>query len=257
MTTRKSVVSALLSTSLVLGAIAAPVLAASPVQPVAAGTQQESSIIFTPKSTNISAKEYEAKITVPIISGLSDKAFEAQLNKELQKFAAESLKNTQAQSKEDVELAKKGGWEFRPHALDISYEVIHTGKLLSFAVTTYAYTGGAHGMMNVDYYNIANLDKAQRLQLSDLFQPGFDYKYIINNLIKQQITDEEQRTGFEMSYWFEGISDNQAFSFKDGNLVIHFGQYEIAPYAVGMPSFTIPAHRYQNLLKANIRDLLK
>lgn len=257
MTMRLSVVSTLLSTSLILSAATVPAMAATSQQPVAVGNQQNSTILFTPKSTNVSAREYEAKITIPVISGLADRAFEAQLNAQLQKYAEDSLKNTQIQSKEDAALSEKEGWELRPHALDISYQVIRTGKLLSFAVSTYTYTGGAHGYTDVTYYNIANLEQAKRLKLSDLFQSGYDYKYVINNLIKQQIADTEKRTEEELPYWFESITDDQAFSFNNGNLVLHFGQYEIAPYAAGMPSFVIPVHRYQNLLKADIRDLLK
>jgi Deacetylase PdaC/Protein of unknown function (DUF3298) len=257
MINRKSVVSTLLCSSLMVGALAVPALATAPVPPAATGTQQASGVVFTPKSTNASAKEYEAKITIPVISGLADKTFEAQLNAELQKFAADALKNTQVQSKGEAETAQKGGWELRPHVLDISYEVYSTGKLLSFGIKTYEYTGGAHGMTVVNYYNIANLVKAENLQLSTMFQPGFDYKNVLNNLIKLQMAEEVKQTGQESPYSFEGISENQDFSIKDGNLTIHFGQYEIAPYAVGMPSFTFAPRRYQNLLKPEVRALLQ
>lgn len=261
MNPRKSFLSSLLASMLILGAVSTPALAAANAPalpaPASSGSQQAASIVFTPKSTNFTAKEYEARITIPVISGLADKTYQAQLNAELEKHAAESLKTVQQQSKRDAELAKKEGWEMRPHVLDISYEVYTTGKLLSFGVTTYTYSGGAHGMTNVQYFNVPNLEKTHNLQLSELFQPGYDYKNVLNNLIKQQIKTEERKTGNKLPYWFEGISNNQGFSFKNGTLLIHFGQYEIAPYAAGMPAFTIPRHQFMNLLKPGIRDLLK
>lgn len=259
MNPRNSLLSSLLTSMLILGAVSTPALAAAnaPAPPAASGTQQGPSIVFTHKSTNITTKEYEARITLPVISGLTDKTYQAQLNAELEKLAAESLKTVQQQSKRDAELAKKEGWEMRPHVLDISFEVYATGKLLSFGVTTYTYTGGAHGMANVQYFNVPDMEKTHNLQLSELFQPGYDYKNVLNNLITQQIKTEERKTGNKLPYWFEGISNNQGFSFKNGALLIHFGQYEIAPYAAGMPTFTIPRHQFMNLLKPGIRDLLQ
>jgi hypothetical protein len=243
----------LLSASLLFTGIAAPANAsAGPLQAAAENT----GITFTSKTMNSSAAEYEARITYPVISGLADKTFEAQLNAELEKYAADALTSMQRRSKEDAAIAKQQGYEFRPYVLDISYKVHNTGKLLSFSVSHYEYTGGAHGMTNVTYYNIANLEKARKLQLSDLFQPGYDYRTVLNNLIKQQIALREQQED-SLGYWFNGISKNQAFSFQDGNLVIHFGQYEIAPYAAGMPAFTIPKNQYANLLKSDIRALLQ
>jgi cytochrome bd-type quinol oxidase subunit 1 len=244
----KSIATSLFGTAILLTAVTGPVLAApaqpttpaktaAPVAPVK--SPQAQGVAITPKTISSKTAEYEATITIPVISGLKDKAYEAQLNAQLLKQAQDALKNTQTMSKEDAADAKKYGWDLRPHALDISYKAVSTGKLVSFSVQTYVYT-------------IANLDTAKNLQLSDLFQPGYDYRYVINHIIKQQIQADNTNL-----YDFESISDNQSFSFDKGNLVIHFGQYEIAAYAAGMPSFTIPARSFHNLLKPEIRALLQ
>ncbi|WP_400162243.1 DUF3298 and DUF4163 domain-containing protein [Brevibacillus sp. TJ4] len=254
MKAEKWIAVSLLSTSLLFTGIITPVSASAELPLQAAS--ENTGITITSQSMNSSAAEYEARISYPQISGLADKAFEAQLNAELQKYAADSLANVQKESKQAAIAARQQGYEFRPYVLDISYKVYNTGKLLSFSVSHYEYTGGAHGMTSETYYNVANLDKGRKLELSDLFQPGYDYRTVLSNLIKQQIAVREQQEG-NLGYWFEGISANQAFSIQDGNLVIHFGQYEIAPYAAGMPSFTIPKKQYANLLKPEIRALLQ
>ncbi|RNB61728.1 DUF3298/DUF4163 domain-containing protein [Brevibacillus gelatini] len=256
MTLLKSVTSSLLGTAVLLTAATAPVLAASPtaakpVPAVQAQKPQATGVVFTPKVMSVSTKEFEGKVTIPVISGLKDKAFEAKLNADLLKEAQTGLAEGQKAGKQDAAEAKKYGWEPRPHALDISYEVHQAGKLVSFSIQTYVYTGGAHGMTNVTYYTIDNQDKAKRLKLADLFQSGYDYRSIINQLIRQQIKERTAADGYN-PYSFESITDDQGFSFENGNLVIHFGQYEIAPYAAGMPSFTIPAHRFHSLLKPEI-----
>lgn len=257
MTLLKSFTSSLLGTAVLLTAATAPVLAASPaatakpVPAVQAQKPQAAGVVFTPKTLTVKSKEFEGKVTIPVISGLKDKAFEAKLNADLLKQAQTGLAEGQKAGKQDAAEAKKYGWEPRPHALDISYEVHQAGKLVSFSIQSYIYTGGAHGMTDVTYYTIDNQAKAKTLKLADLFQSGYDYRSIINQLISQQIKAQTAADGYN-PYSFESITDDQSFSFENGNLVIHFGQYEIAPYAVGMPAFTIPAHRFHSLLKPEI-----
>ncbi|MFD2368456.1 DUF3298 and DUF4163 domain-containing protein [Brevibacillus sp. GCM10020057] len=254
----KSLAAGLIGSAILLGAVAAPAFAASaqpaaPVKQAQTQAAQQKGVVITSKVIRQKTAEYEANITIPVISGLADKAFEAKLNADLLKQAQDALQNCQIMSREDAAAAKKYGYPLRPHALDISYEVHSVGKLVAFSLQTYSYTGGAHGMTDVTYYNIANVDKAKNLSLSDLFQPGYDYRYVLNHLIQQQIQANPETKDI---YSFEAISDNQSFSFENGNLVIHFSQYEIAPYAAGMPAFTIPGHSFLNLLKPEVRALL-
>ncbi|MFF2533066.1 DUF3298 and DUF4163 domain-containing protein [Brevibacillus sp. NPDC058079] len=262
MSSFKSLASSLLGTAVLLTAVAAPVFAA-PASPAAstkpavqAPKLQANSVVFTPKTITVDTKEFQGKVSIPVISGMKDKAFEAKLNATLLKEAQTGLAEGQKAGKEDAAEAKKQGWEPRPHALDISYEVHNAGKLVSFSVQTYIYTGGAHGMTDVTYYTIDNQAKAKELKLADLFQPGYDYRTILNQIISQQIKAKTEADGFNPYDAFESIREDQGFSFKDGNLVIHFGQYEIAAYAAGMPEFSIPAHRYQGLLKPEVREAL-
>ncbi|MDC0761577.1 DUF3298 and DUF4163 domain-containing protein [Brevibacillus sp. AG] len=262
MSSFKSLASSLLGTAVLLTVVAAPVFAA-PATPatstkpaVQAPKPQANGVVFTPKTITVDTKEFQGKVSIPVISGMKDKAFEAKLNATLLKEAQTGLAEGQKAGKEDAEEAKKNGWEPRPHALDISYEVYNAGNLVSFSVQTYIYTGGAHGMTDVSYYNIDNQPKSKQLKLAELFQSGHDYRTIFNQIILQQIKEETEEDGFNPYDGFESIREDQGFFFKDGNLMIHFGQYEIAAYAAGMPEFTIPAQRYQDLLKSEIREAL-
>ncbi|MBQ2591047.1 MAG: DUF3298 domain-containing protein, partial [Paludibacteraceae bacterium] len=45
--------------------------------------------------------------------------------------------------------------------------------------------------------------------------------------------------------------------FSKNGLEFIYGQYEIAPYACGMPQFTIPYSRVEPLLKEEIVKLIK
>ena len=48
---------------------------------------------------------------------------------------------------------------------------------------------------------------------------------------------------------FKTIDDNQPFYLTDGGLVVYFGQYEIAPYYVGIPEFKIPFSRLKDSIE--------
>jgi len=103
-----------------------------------------------------------------------------------------------------------------------------------------------------NYYNI-DTQNDLLLNLPELFMANVDYKSIINREINRQIELNMQKGDgmyFEGDMGFKSISDKQDFYLDGDNLVICFGQYEIAPYASGMPEFKIPLA----FLKPNLNE---
>ena len=98
------------------------------------------------------------------------------------------------------------------------------------------------------------------MALVDLFQPGSSYVDIISEEIHRQIQERMQKDS-NMMYFveeeddqlgmgFEKISPNQTFYFNEqGDLVIFFAKYEIAPGYMGTQSFVIPKNIIANILK--------
>ena len=145
------------------------------------------------------------------------------------------------------------------------YPDAHTGLLIDYDVVTntrdwftirlMVFREG--GSSNVQYY-FYHIDKqkGELVQLSDLFQPDFDYRAILSDEIRtqmrQQMADNEN-----LVYWvdegnstnivFDRIAEDQNFYFdSEGALVIVFGKYEVAPGYMGCPEFTIPAGLYES-----------
>ena len=106
---------------------------------------------------------------------------------------------------------------------------------------------------------IYNVDKKKDkiITLAELFVSD-DFKESINNEIKKQMlsrmTEDES-----VVYWvnnkiedwnFKTIEENQEFYFsEDGNIVIVFDKYEVAPGAMGTPEFEIDKEVYKMFLK--------
>ena len=132
-------------------------------------------------------------------------------------------------------------------ASDTGYQVLRDDDaILSLCFYTTLNAGGS-----VDHSRYFTLDKAtgELLALSDLFLEGSDYIGTVSADILRQM--EEQVAAGEGDYFipggiwseeecFQAIDPDQQFYLdENGDLVIVFGEYEVAPGSMGMPRFVI------------------
>lgn len=126
----------------------------------------------------------------------------------------------------------------------VDYTVTYNQNcILSLYFDQYEYAGGAHGL-TVRTSDTWNLPKSKKIELSELFPNRPDYKEYIMETIIEQI---ESRMAEEDSMFFEKYRELVQQNFKTGNfylteegVAIYFQQYDIAPYAYGLPVFVIP-----------------
>ncbi|WP_282941596.1 DUF4163 domain-containing protein [Paenibacillus sp. RC67] len=195
-------------------------------------------IQVTAKTEQEQTSELTSNLSVPVISGLKDKAYQTKLNDQIAEVAAKDLDAIKSQAKEGLEDATQNGYPFRPYSVDVKYEVkTNANHTLSIKVYTYSYTGGAHGMTRIDTYNVKDSDQAAAITLSDIF--GGNYKDVINQQVKAEIAKSPENYFSDEFNEFKGISDDQTFYIENGKAVIVFSAYEIAPYAAGSPEFAI------------------
>lgn len=126
----------------------------------------------------------------------------------------------------------------------VNYTVSYNQNcLLSLYFDQYEYAGGAHGL-TVRNSDTWNLPQSKRLELSDVFPNRTNYKEYIIWTIDKQI--EQQMTQGNAMY-FENYPQLINENFKVNNfyldqegVVVYYQQYDIAPYASGIPTFVIP-----------------
>ena len=111
-----------------------------------------------------------------------------------------------------------------------------------------------------EYRKTFNIDKntGEILSLKDFFREGSDYIGVISDAIKAQMKQQMEQDD-SVIYWldsevpewdFQAIDDDTSFYFDgQGDLVIQFDEYEVAPGSMGAVSFTIP--------RADLDDILK
>ncbi|UQZ87117.1 Anti-sigma-V factor RsiV [Paenibacillus konkukensis] len=235
--------------SSVLAAPAAAVPVSAPAVVSASVPANASHIQVKPNATQEHTSEYTADLSVPVIEGMKDTAYQTKLNNDISASALKELEDLKAKAHEDAANSKQSGYEFHPYELYVSYEVkTNSSGVLSIKMSTYVFTGGAHGLTRIDTYNVSDRSQADAIELKALF--GDQYKSIINERIQADIAKDP---GKYFSEPFKGIADDQTFYIENGEAVIVFSQYEIAPYASGSPEFRIAIPAEAGLTDSLIR----
>lgn len=143
------------------------------------------------------------------------------------------------QLKKQSNLKKVSPTEELPYSYEGDFTVLsYLKNLLTIKFTAYQYYyGAAHGLGLQDYA-LLNIENGHFYSLKDLFKKDSDYLKILGNIIRGQIEQNPDMYFPVDSY--EGIKENQKFVVDKSGLKVYFELYEIGPYAIGFPEFTIP-----------------
>lgn len=212
------------------------------------GSQPEA-VKITTQVINEENEHMRTNLSIPVISGLTDRSLQTELNQGWRTDALAFAEGLSADLEAYIEGREDVGAPVFPYEAVSTYQVATLNeKFLSLYVDYYQYTGGAHGMTDRIAYNI-DLNSGAPMTLASLFKSGYDYQGAINQFIQSEIAT---RPGdfFSGDMGFVGIADEQPYYLSDSKLVIYFGLYEIAPYAAGFPQFQIPLSNLNEGLNA-------
>lgn len=135
-------------------------------------------------------------------------------------------------------------------------KIYETDKVVTYQTVISQYWGGAHPST---YASAMTFRKSDGRRFGDdIFNKTFSEKYV--EIIKEGLkkyfdvkTDEELRACLLDSgeYYTIPMPQNPPYFTEDG-IVLSYGQYEIAPYAAGMPAVVIPYGEAKALLKVSV-----
>ena len=213
-------------------------------------------------TVNIESKQGNVKVTDKIVSEIvKDEAtgkelleisyaypqFEekiellANLNKEYSEAADSYIENGKVEALESAKEFLEFGAEILPfeskHYFDITY---NKNNRLSILESTAIYLGGAHpnSIWEAKNYDIII---GQELELVDIF-PDKTQEEINNEIIakfEQVIENGEKLYNEEIMNAIKENIDNINFYLTEEGVECYFQQYEVAPYALGMPSIIL------------------
>lgn len=143
----------------------------------------------------------------------------------------------------EYEYAVANNFPFRQFEAYVDYNVTYNqDDILSLYFDKYEYTGGAHGMTyrSSDTWDIIG---SRRIELCELFPEYTDCREHIISIILGHIKEEMNS---EEAFYFEDYEERVRETFRLDNYYIskegvisYFQQYDIAPYAFGIPEFIL------------------
>lgn len=141
--------------------------------------------------------------------------------------------------------------------LDIHHEIVmNNDKYFTLKLSIFQSAGS--GSESYKFYTI-DKQSGKQIQIGDLFLENSGYAEVISEDIKNQMREamaaDESRTYWvdstETPYWnWQGIEEDQNFYLdENGNLVVVFDEYEVAPGYMGAQEFTVERSLFEKLLR--------
>ncbi|WP_333649010.1 DUF3298 and DUF4163 domain-containing protein [Lacrimispora sp.] len=182
---------------------------------------------------------YEAKIDIPKVS-INEKDND-KVNRSIEEYADQLISEYEKQVAED--MAGDGHY-----SVTSGYDVVtNNDKYLSLRINTTVIM--ASGAESVKIFTI-NKETGNVVSLKDLMKDKSDYITEISDNIKKQMAEQMAADDSKMYFYntgedsmdeFKQITGDESFYFNEnGEIVIVFDEYEVAPGYMGVVEFTIP-----------------
>ncbi|MCB4798030.1 DUF3298 and DUF4163 domain-containing protein [Neotamlana laminarinivorans] len=133
-----------------------------------------------------------------------------------------------------IEFSKEFEVATPPWEAQIDTEVLYqSSEIISIAITTYTFAGGAHGNTYIAFKNF-NPETGNTLQNQELFSDFNGFKTLAKNYFNKSIEDKS------ILFDPEKFDLPKNIAFTDEGLVLLYNIYEIGPYVAGITEFLIP-----------------
>ena len=133
---------------------------------------------------------------------------------------------------------------FNRYTLDMNYQITYnSGCITSLYMDTYTYMGGAHQELE-RISDTWDFSTGKQLHLDDISALTPAALNGLQTSVERQIAErlkESPGSYFEdYPYLLRNKFNQNHFFLRPGYIVIYYQQYEIAPYATGIPEFSFP-----------------
>ena len=119
------------------------------------------------------------------------------------------------------------------------------GKYRTYMIEYYTYTGGAHGL-NTYTPLVFDCESGRLVREEDFFVEG--YSEGVSQLLQKQMTERPEEDQVELFDLFS-VAVNGAYEPGKDGVTWYFQPYEIAPYAYGVITVTVPWSELQPWLR--------
>ena len=151
-------------------------------------------------------------------------------------------KAMEAYIKENVDEYRKANLPL----LEASEGMPHHRDILSYTMTKYTYTGGAHGMTSETALNF-DMKTGSLLTEGDFFKEG--YKEKLPALLSGHLASSLENPADTSMLFTREIGPNGNFMVSPEGVTYIYNQYEIGPYVMGAIRVTVPWDELEGLIE--------
>ncbi len=192
-------------------------------------------------------------VKVPTLKNTGNNSLENQINYEIKKQIDLSISESEQLAKELYDNYIQAGYkpsQVEPLLVEIDYQTtFYNNRYLSFVITKYENIPYSTVTKEQYYYNI-DLQTGDPITLRMLLGPDYLTKVGIEiyRQIEAQKQENENNLFFDEVNIIEVLKDEEKFYINEqGQVVIAFDRYEIAPGYMGYPEFIINLPMEMNL----------
>lgn len=192
-------------------------------------------------------------VRIPVLENTGNNELEDRINYEIKKQIDFSVSKSEQLAKELYDTYIQAGYkpsQIEPLLVEVDYQTtFYNDRYLSFIIKKYENIPYSTVDKEQYYYNV-DLQTGGHITLRTLFGP--DYLTKVGTEIYKQIESKKKEDGnmlfFDEINIFEVLENEEKFYINEqGQVVISFDRYEIAPGYMGYPEFIINLPMEMNL----------
>lgn len=130
--------------------------------------------------------------------------------------------------------------------------MLNRSGVLTVSLSTNAYTGGAHGSYNTEYF-VFDAETGKRLKIADVFIPGYEVSLdaLIDTRFRETkgLTNADPLNGEKGGLFEDVIRHNENFAVTDQGITFFYNPYEIAPFSEGPTEINLTWQEVNPLLR--------
>jgi hypothetical protein len=169
---------------------------------------------------------------------------------ELYTYVTQQMKDFEAQYGQDEDLKQI---QTAPYELQIDTKIATSTQTISFIVSMYQYTGGAHGNTTIQTFTYDKLGKY--ITDKDVFASP-DWKSQVSPYIQQYLSEHigKYSTSEQIQGGTNPTKDNlNVWYLTDDAVVFIFEQYTVGPYVLGIQEVSVPKQEITGLLQKTFK----
>lgn len=196
---------------------------------------------------------YTLDIQYPEITGFKNSDTEKVINEKIVNMVTSQVEDFKKTAAESGSFAQASDFM---SGLDIRYQIAQANQnIVSLSLQVSNFSAGAAHPNN---YNLAfnYRPSSGEITLSDLFKDGTNYLETLSKIsrddLNNQFKDEPELKDF-INPGTEPVEENfKNFILKPNELVLIFDPYQVAPYAAGTRTVSIPKDKIKDILNPDI-----